>query len=291
MNKIVSEEHRQPDGKFYFVYETTDLTNGRFYIGKHETDNLNDGYLGSGEWIVAAIKKRGKEKFKRKILCFCTNNEEAYTKERELVSGVIEDKKCTNLIEGGNGFTSDYKKKHWLDPHYRFKMTEVGKLTASTPNAIVRLAAMNKEKWQDPEYIAMHEKMNEERWKDPEYKSMMIENSKKRWEDPLYKQNIIEKTAITKSTIEGKLKQEETNAKQKILRNTPEWKARQSVRSKSQWDDPEYKAKTIAAGNAIRNQVTEKLRTKWADPVLKAAIVTKMRATIAAKKATKNLSV
>jgi hypothetical protein len=34
---------------FYFVYKTTNLVNGKIYVGKHETDNLNDCYLGSGK--------------------------------------------------------------------------------------------------------------------------------------------------------------------------------------------------------------------------------------------------
>ena len=36
---------------YHFVYETTNLINGKKYIGKHSTDDLNDGYLGSGKAI------------------------------------------------------------------------------------------------------------------------------------------------------------------------------------------------------------------------------------------------
>ena len=43
--------------KHYLVYKTTNLVNGKIYIGKHETNDINDGYLGSGNLIRLAIKK------------------------------------------------------------------------------------------------------------------------------------------------------------------------------------------------------------------------------------------
>ena len=33
---------------FYTIYKITNKTNGKFYIGLHETKDLLDGYMGSG---------------------------------------------------------------------------------------------------------------------------------------------------------------------------------------------------------------------------------------------------
>lgn len=34
--------------KFYGIYKITNKVNGKMYIGQHITDDLDDGYLGSG---------------------------------------------------------------------------------------------------------------------------------------------------------------------------------------------------------------------------------------------------
>jgi group I intron endonuclease len=70
----------------HLVYITTNLINGKQYIGDHSTNNLDDGYLGSGLLIKKAIKKYGKKSFKREILEICESKQEAFDKQEKYIN-------------------------------------------------------------------------------------------------------------------------------------------------------------------------------------------------------------
>ena len=59
-----------------FVYLTTNLVNGKIYIGQHEMKGNNARYLGSGTYFLQALKKYGRNNFKRKILRVCFSQHE-----------------------------------------------------------------------------------------------------------------------------------------------------------------------------------------------------------------------
>lgn len=52
--------------KYYFTYKITNLLNGRYYLGIHATNNLDDGYMGSGVCIKGAIKSMGGATLRKK---------------------------------------------------------------------------------------------------------------------------------------------------------------------------------------------------------------------------------
>lgn len=92
------------DKKFNFIYKTTNLINEKYYIGMHSTDNLNDGYVGSGKRLWYSINKYGKENFKIEHLKFFETRKELVEGEKEIVnSNLLKDIKCINLKIGGTG--------------------------------------------------------------------------------------------------------------------------------------------------------------------------------------------
>ena len=70
----------------------------------HSTDNLNDGYIGSGKRLWYSINKYGKENFKCEILEFLPDRVTLKEREKELVNeDVLKDKMCLNIKIGGEG--------------------------------------------------------------------------------------------------------------------------------------------------------------------------------------------
>ena len=75
-----------------------------YYVGCHQTENLNDGYLGSGKRLKRAIKKYGVENFKFEILHSVNSKEEMFRLERNIVNeSLIKDPLSYNLKIGGSG--------------------------------------------------------------------------------------------------------------------------------------------------------------------------------------------
>lgn len=88
----------------YTIYKTTNLLNGMFYIGKHQTEDPNDSYYGSGLYLQRAIKKYGKENFKKDVLFVFDNEVQMNAKEREIVNeDLVNDPMCYNMMIGGEG--------------------------------------------------------------------------------------------------------------------------------------------------------------------------------------------
>lgn len=111
----------------YIVYKTTNLINGKIYIGVHRTNpDIFDGYIGCGvskkdqkkkqKGFPKAVQKYGYNNFKRETLFIYPDTEQgkidAYKKESEIVTIEFVKRKDTyNLIVGGKNSTYEHSKK------------------------------------------------------------------------------------------------------------------------------------------------------------------------------------
>ena len=94
--------------KYHYFYKITNRINNHFYYGVHNTNNLDDGYMGSGKRLHIAYKKYGIENFEKEILKFFDSKEEAFEYESEIVTEeLVNDNNCYNLCTGGKSGYSE----------------------------------------------------------------------------------------------------------------------------------------------------------------------------------------
>lgn len=108
---------------YFYVYQITNLVNGKIYVGKHKSlmPPLENGYYGSGRQIKLAIKKYGIENFKKEVLHYCSSLEEMSHAEAQIVTEEFIKRKDTyNMHKGGNGGWEHIN----LDPVKRKEVTE-----------------------------------------------------------------------------------------------------------------------------------------------------------------------
>lgn len=104
----------------------TNLITGKYYRGKHSTDDPDDGYYGSSEQLRKAIVKHGIENFKKEIL-FCAFTESlAYEVEGNVfvTEEEVKDPNCYNAITGGRGVSSFDVRGRMVSEKTRKKISE-----------------------------------------------------------------------------------------------------------------------------------------------------------------------
>lgn len=140
--------------KYHYTYQIKNLVNKKTYVGRHSTDNINDGYMGSGKILKRAIKLYGIENFAIEILGFFDSFEDLVEEESFIVDSSFVIREDTyNITPGGNnpvmygednpswkGGTSIYNRKGRPDfsgeknPMFGKKHTEEAKNKISKAN-------------------------------------------------------------------------------------------------------------------------------------------------------------
>src|SRR5574343_246116 len=150
-NSVIPE-----DKKFYTVYKTTNKVNGKIYVGFHSTNDLDDGYLGSGKILKRAIEKYGVDNFKKEYIAIFDNRKDAENLEREIVNkDFVCEETNYNVSVGGNvailyGKSNDfYGKTHSKETIDSIRNKKIGsKHSEETKRAISK---STKETWKSEE--------------------------------------------------------------------------------------------------------------------------------------------
>lgn len=156
-----------------YIYLTTCVTNGKIYVGQHEL-NGQKNYIGSGTLFKRAVKKYGKENFKRKILRLCYSLHELRVWEHVyIVKYKSTDRSIGYNIAKGDVNTSEYNpaKTPEVREKIKAKIKERGGLRgANNP--------MYRKKWSDSKREQMMELFNNNH---PMKGHVHSEETKKRW--------------------------------------------------------------------------------------------------------------
>jgi group I intron endonuclease len=105
-------------GNVMIIYKTTNLINGKFYVGKDERNKPD--YYGSGINLNRAIKKYGKENFIKEVLEYCSTKEELIEREKYWIKETKAQKLGYNIADGGwGGNTYDEETRQRISKQFR----------------------------------------------------------------------------------------------------------------------------------------------------------------------------
>ena len=89
--------------KYGYIYKTTNIINGRKYIGQHKKQELDLYYKGSNKKLIEDIKKIGRDNFRVEILEWCYSKEQLDEREKFWIGyfNAEEDPEYYNIYGGG----------------------------------------------------------------------------------------------------------------------------------------------------------------------------------------------
>jgi len=165
--------------KIHYIYKTTCIVTGKYYIGMHSTFNEDDSYIGSGKRLWYSIRKHGKENHVKEIVEYCLDRSSLKVREKEIVNEeLLNDKMCMNLKLGGEGGFPLHCAFGNIDKEIQFKRSQSGGL------------AFSKKCKENPEIDKEHrDKLSQrikEKWTNPEYRNSIISSQKKTFENKIW---------------------------------------------------------------------------------------------------------
>lgn len=106
--------------KYNFTYTIINTETGQYYIGKHSTNNIDDGYMGSGAWVKNIKDIEDNPNIVKIINEFYDTSEEAYRAEMDMIGSLWKnDPLCMNRMRGGvvSFFEKESYSRHCLEAY------------------------------------------------------------------------------------------------------------------------------------------------------------------------------
>ena len=135
----------------YYIYKITNIVNGNYYYGRrayYGNDPNQDSYFGSGKRLKAAIKKYGRNKFKKEIISTHNSEKELILEEQRVITeDIVKDPLCYNLALGGHGGYTYYSERifnHTAETKQKISQANKGRLR---PDARETLLTLGINKW------------------------------------------------------------------------------------------------------------------------------------------------
>lgn len=251
------------EGKFGYIYLTTDTLHNKQYVGQRRGYKPDEGYYGSGRIIRDLIKKYGTEIFTREILDYADSQEELSRKEVEYI------KKYDTLWPKGYNLTLRLQA---VDAYERN-----GNCSEESKKKISKAI---KEMWKDEGYRKKHHGAVENYWKDEsnravhkqrmkqvtsslEYRHNMSNSLKNTWKNEEYRKKVEEGKRRALGTEACHKNLSEGNRK-RYLRQ--EERVKSSIRFKKMWENEE-----------VRRNASDNKKKLWKDENYRKNQIEKMR--------------
>jgi hypothetical protein len=127
--------NRAEERKFHYIYKITRTDgSGKYYIGMHSTDDLDDGYFGSGRLIARSVRKHGKDKHEKEILEFLPSRKELKAREKKLVNEeILDDPRSAAGGKAKSSWSQEAREKHTIICKTTIKLA---KMAANKPEVM-----------------------------------------------------------------------------------------------------------------------------------------------------------
>lgn len=156
-----------------YVYKTTNLKNGKVYIGKHMSSVYDPSYLGSGHILLKAIRAYGKDNFSNEIIYEAESEKDLDAMEIVCISyyKLMYGSNCYNLANGGEGgntlkYASDEKREEFVE-----KMTQINQERCKTEEFRQNTSRHVTLRYQNPEERDKQSVKIQIAWSDPELRA------------------------------------------------------------------------------------------------------------------------